>query len=64
MKFDGGLNCMAVYIYMSYFIIYMHVYQSVRLACECTFFWCFFVVVGGGGGGKIGLDLNANIMFG
>ena len=28
MKFDGGLNCMAVYIYMSYFIIYMHVYQS------------------------------------
>ena len=55
MKFDG-LNCMDIYIY--HLIMYMPVYESVKLACECTDIFFFFFW-----GGVIGFDLNANIMF-
>ena len=43
MKFDG-LNCMDIYIY--HLIMYMPVYESVKLACECTDIFFFFF--GGG----------------
>ena len=49
MKFDGGLNCMAVYIYVLFHYLHACLSKLSDLLVNAHFFGVFLLLLGGGG---------------